>query len=83
MIRIVVPILLIGHGLVHLLGFVVPWQLATLEEMPYKTTLLAGTLDVGAVGIRDEQSEDRRVNRRRPGHRSRDTPGTGLRPLSA
>ncbi len=52
MIRIVVAILLIGHGLVHLLGFVVPWRLASLEEMPYKTTLLAGTLDVGATGIR-------------------------------
>jgi hypothetical protein len=52
MIRIVVAIVLIGHGLVHLLGFVVPWQLATLEEMPYKTTLLAGALDVGTTGIR-------------------------------
>ncbi len=52
MIRIIVAVLLIGHGLVHLLGFVVPWRLATLEEMPYKTTLLAGTLDVGTAGIR-------------------------------
>lgn len=52
MIRIFVATLLIGHGLVHLLGFVVPWRLATLEEMPYKTTLLAGSLDVGAAGIR-------------------------------
>jgi hypothetical protein len=52
MIRIIVTIVLIGHGLVHLLGFVVPWRLATLEEMPYKTTLLSGNLDVGATGIR-------------------------------
>jgi hypothetical protein len=52
MIRIIVAILLVGHGLVHLPGFVVPWRLATLEEMPYKTTLLAGNLDVGATGIR-------------------------------
>ena len=43
---------LIAHGLVHLLGFVVNWQLASLAEMPYKTTLLAGALDVGATGIR-------------------------------
>ena len=52
MIRIIVAVLLVGHGLVHLLGFVVPWRLATLEEMPYKTTVLAGNLDVGATGIR-------------------------------
>ena len=40
------------HGLAHLVGFVVPWRLAQLEEMPYSTTLLAGKLDVGAKGIR-------------------------------
>ena len=52
MIRIIAAIVLVGHGLVHLLGFVVPWQLASLEEMPYKTTLLSGALDVGGRGIR-------------------------------
>ena len=40
------------HGTVHLLGFVIPWKIATLEDAPYKTTLLAGKLDVGDVGIR-------------------------------
>jgi len=52
MIRIIVAILFILHGLVHLLGFVVPWRLATVEGLAYKTTLLSGRLDVGETGIR-------------------------------
>ncbi len=43
---------LVGHGLVHWLGFAVPWKLVSLPEMPYATTLLAGTLEVGALGVR-------------------------------
>jgi hypothetical protein len=52
MIRIVIMIVLLVHGLIHLIGFVVPWRLATIEGMPYKTTLLAGGLNVGDTGIR-------------------------------
>lgn len=40
------------HGLAHLVGFVVPWRLAKLEEMPYSTLLFGGKLDVGDTGIR-------------------------------
>lgn len=40
------------HGLAHLVGFLVPWRLMESDEMPYTTTLLNGTVDVGAVGIR-------------------------------
>lgn len=29
-----------------------PWRLATLRELAYKTTLLGGRLDVGAGGMR-------------------------------
>lgn len=50
--RIVVAILFIVHGIAHLPGFVVPWRLATLSEMPYRTTILGGTFDVGSFGIR-------------------------------
>lgn len=50
--RIVTGIFLLLHGFAHLVGFVVPWQLMGSEEMPYKTTLLAGRWDVGNVGIR-------------------------------
>lgn len=50
--RYVLAGLLLIHGFAHLVGFVVPWKLAKLEEMPYKTTLLGGRWDVGDVGIR-------------------------------
>ena len=40
------------HGLIHLLGFVAYWQLAEIENLPYKTTLLGGLWDVGEAGIR-------------------------------
>ncbi len=50
--NILLTIVLAVHGVIHLLGFVVPWQLAHIEELPYKTTLLAGRLDIGDAGIR-------------------------------
>jgi len=50
--RYVLAGLLLIHGFAHLVGFVVPWKLAKLEEMPYKATLLGGRWDVGDVGIR-------------------------------
>ncbi len=50
--RIVVAGLLIIHGVAHLPGFVVPWRLASPREMPYKTTLFAGVVNVGDAGIR-------------------------------
>lgn len=50
--RYVLAILLLAHGVAHLPGFLTSWRLASLEGMAYKTTLLAGTLDVGDVGIR-------------------------------
>jgi len=50
--RILVVVVLILHGLVHLLGFVVPWKLASIEGLSYKTTILSGTLDIGATGAR-------------------------------
>ncbi len=50
--RILLSLVLVAHGLIHLLGFVVNWQLATLPEMPYKTTLLGGVLQVGEAGMR-------------------------------
>ncbi len=44
--------LLVAHGIAHLVGFVVPWRLLASADMPYKTTILAGRIDVGANGIR-------------------------------
>jgi hypothetical protein len=38
--------------LIHLLGFVVPWRLVKMEDMPYSTTVLAGKANLGDAGIR-------------------------------
>ena len=40
------------HGLIHLMGFATYWQLAEIEELPYKTSLLKGRWEVGETGIR-------------------------------
>ena len=45
-------VLLIAHGAAHLPGFIVPWKLAYFSEMPYKTSVLGGTLDLGADGVK-------------------------------
>lgn len=50
--RIALAVLFALHGIAHGVGFVASWDLAELEEMSYKTTLLAGRLDVGDLGIR-------------------------------
>ena len=43
---------LVLHGLVHLLGVAAYWRLAQVQNLPYRTTVLAGRLDLGAAGIR-------------------------------
>ena len=40
------------HGLIHLMGFVAYWPLREIKDLPYKTTLLGGKLDLGAGGMR-------------------------------
>jgi hypothetical protein len=40
------------HGLVHLMGFVAYWPLAKIPDLPYKTSLLNGRLELGAAGVR-------------------------------
>jgi hypothetical protein len=50
--RLTFALFLLVHGVAHLPGFVVPWRLAALREMPYKTTLLNGAVDAGPVGAR-------------------------------
>jgi hypothetical protein len=51
-VRYALATLLLIHGFAHLVGFVVPWKLAKLDEMPYKTTVLGGRWDLGDAGIR-------------------------------
>jgi len=50
--RFVLAFFLLAHGVAHLVGFVSSWKLATLAELPYKTTVFAGRVDVGDAGIR-------------------------------
>ncbi len=40
------------HGLIHLIGFVVPWGLAQVEGFPYRTTAFAGAIALGDTGTR-------------------------------
>ncbi len=50
--RYLLAVLMTVHGMAHLVGFVVPWKLVNLREAPYRTTILAGKVDVGDAGIR-------------------------------
>lgn len=52
MLPVIIGVFFVLHGLVHLLWFVVPWQVTTVDGLPYATTILAGRLDVGRAGIR-------------------------------
>lgn len=48
--RFVVALLMIAHGFAHLVGFLGGWRLTS--QIPYKTTLFAGHLDIGHAGVR-------------------------------
>lgn len=49
--RPALAIIMTLHGFAHLVGFLVPWQVGPVGGS-YKTTLLAGQVDVGSAGIR-------------------------------
>jgi hypothetical protein len=51
-IRRTAAVILALHGLIHLIGFVSPWRIATLEGFSYRTTILGGAQDVGDAGVR-------------------------------
>lgn len=50
--RIGLAVLLALHGLVHLLGFVVPFRLAQIEGFPYSTSVFGGRVELGETGVR-------------------------------
>ena len=52
LINVLAAIYLIVHGVIHLIGFVVNFQITEIEDITYKTTVLAGKLDVGDDGTR-------------------------------
>ena len=47
--RLALAALMILHGVAHLVGFAGSWQLG---DVPYKTTVLGGRVELGATGIR-------------------------------
>ena len=52
MFRRAAAVFLVLHGLIHLMGFAVSWQLATMQELAYRTTIFDGAFDVGDAGAR-------------------------------
>lgn len=48
----ILALVLLGHGLSHLVGFLVGWHLLPPERMPAVTTVWSGRLQVGAVGMK-------------------------------
>jgi hypothetical protein len=49
-VRYAIAVFFFLHGFAHVVGFAGAWKLA--KDVPYKTTLLSGRLDVGDTGIR-------------------------------
>ena len=50
--RIVLAVWFFGHGVAHLPGFLVSWRLRSFPELPYHTTILGNSVDVGSFGMR-------------------------------
>jgi hypothetical protein len=48
----VFSLVIVGHGLIHLLGFVAYYPLRAVPELAYKTTFLDGRLELGHTGTR-------------------------------
>ncbi|MEJ2052915.1 MAG: hypothetical protein P8X42_03255 [Calditrichaceae bacterium] len=50
--RIALSIFLFIHGISHVVGFLIPWQIVKSDEMPYKTSLFFDKIDLGSNGIK-------------------------------
>jgi hypothetical protein len=48
----ILGLILALHGIVHIVGFIVPWRLLTTAGTDYHTTILGGALDIGDGGMR-------------------------------
>ncbi len=48
---IIAAIVLVLHGLIHLMGTAAYMKLAVIQQLPYKTTVLGGRWDLGTSGI--------------------------------
>ncbi len=52
MIRLVLGLVCLVHGIAHLVGFFAAWRPSAIPELPHKTTVLSGRIDLGEGGIR-------------------------------
>lgn len=52
LLRYVIPVVMLAHGVAHLPGFVTAWRLRTLPDFPYHTVVMRGRFDVGDAGMR-------------------------------
>ena len=50
--RYALIVLVLVHALIHLMGFFTYFQLAEIDALPYKTTVLDGRIDLGESGTR-------------------------------
>jgi hypothetical protein len=50
--RSVLAVLLVAHAVAHVVGFAVPWRLAISADVPYRTTIVNGLIDLGPAGIK-------------------------------
>ena len=50
--RTLFALLLIVHGIAHLVGFVVPWHVVRAPDLAERTTVLGGSLDLGESGMK-------------------------------
>jgi len=50
--RATLVVFLLAHAVAHIVGFAVPWRLATSADVPYRTTIVSGLIDLGPTGIK-------------------------------
>ena len=49
-VTVIASVILVLHGLVHLMGTAAYLKLAEVQQLPYKTTVLGGRWDLGSSG---------------------------------
>jgi hypothetical protein len=50
--KTIFALVLIVHGIAHLVGFVVPWHIVPAPDLAERTTVLGGALDIGERGTK-------------------------------
>jgi hypothetical protein len=51
-VRFLLAFLLLAHGIAHVPGFLVSWQLAAFPDLTYRTTVFGTSINAGPQGIR-------------------------------